>query len=78
MIDAWNAGNGAAFAAPFSDTADFIAFEGTHLKGRWALVLLSAEWYSARTTRSPPPASPATADGGLSVPFRQELKGDGV
>ena len=32
MIDAWNAGDGTAFAAPFSDTADFIAFEGTHLE----------------------------------------------
>ncbi len=37
MIDAWNAGDGAAFAAPFSDTADFVAFEGTHLKGRHAI-----------------------------------------
>jgi len=34
MIDAWNAGDAAAFAAPFADEADFIAFEGTHLKGR--------------------------------------------
>jgi uncharacterized protein (TIGR02246 family) len=34
MIDAWNAGDAAAFAAPFTDDADFIAFEGTHLKGR--------------------------------------------
>ena len=34
MIDAWNTGNAAAFAAPFSDDADFIEFEGTHLKGR--------------------------------------------
>jgi uncharacterized protein (TIGR02246 family) len=38
MIDAWNAGDAAAFAAPFSDTADFIAFEGTHLNGRRAIV----------------------------------------
>jgi uncharacterized protein (TIGR02246 family) len=38
MIDAWNAGDAAAFAAPFSDHADFIAFEGTHLKGRRAIV----------------------------------------
>jgi uncharacterized protein (TIGR02246 family) len=30
MIDAWNAGDAAAFAAPFTDDADFIAFEGTH------------------------------------------------
>src|SRR5262249_12215865 len=34
MIDAWNASNGAAFAAPFTDEADFVAWEGTHLKGR--------------------------------------------
>lgn len=37
MIAAWNAGDGAAFAAPFSETADFIAFEGTHLVGRRAI-----------------------------------------
>ena len=34
MIDAWNAGDGAAFAAPFSDEADFVAWDGTHLKER--------------------------------------------
>jgi len=34
MIDAWNAGDADAFAAPFTDEADFVAFEGTHLKGR--------------------------------------------
>jgi uncharacterized protein (TIGR02246 family) len=34
MISAWNTGSGAAFAAPFTDDADFIVFEGTHLKGR--------------------------------------------
>jgi len=34
MIDAWNHGNAAEFAAPFAEDADFIAFEGTHLKGR--------------------------------------------
>jgi uncharacterized protein (TIGR02246 family) len=34
MIDAWNTGDAAAFAAPFTDEADFVAFEGTHLKGR--------------------------------------------
>jgi uncharacterized protein (TIGR02246 family) len=39
MIDAWNAGDGAAFAAPFTDDADFVAFEGTHLKGRQEIAL---------------------------------------
>ncbi len=34
MIDAWNAGDAAAFTAPFTDEANFVAFEGTHLKGR--------------------------------------------
>jgi uncharacterized protein (TIGR02246 family) len=34
MIAAWNRGDGAAFAAGFSEQADFIAFEGTHLEGR--------------------------------------------
>lgn len=34
MSDAWGAGDAHAFAAPFSDTADFVAFEGTHLTGR--------------------------------------------
>jgi uncharacterized protein (TIGR02246 family) len=37
MIDAWNAGDGGAYAAPFSDTADFVAFEGTHVRGRRAI-----------------------------------------
>jgi uncharacterized protein (TIGR02246 family) len=34
MIDAWNASNGETFAAPFTDDADFVVFEGTNLKGR--------------------------------------------
>jgi uncharacterized protein (TIGR02246 family) len=34
MIDAWNAGDAAAFAGPFTDDADFVGFEGTRLKGR--------------------------------------------
>jgi uncharacterized protein (TIGR02246 family) len=38
MIDAWNAGDAEAFIAPFTDDADFVAFEGTHLKGREAMV----------------------------------------
>jgi uncharacterized protein (TIGR02246 family) len=37
LIVAWNSGDGTAFAAPFSEQADFIAFEGTHLKGRAAI-----------------------------------------
>lgn len=37
LIDAWNRGSGAQFAAPFTDSADFVAFEGTHLRGRKAI-----------------------------------------
>jgi uncharacterized protein (TIGR02246 family) len=34
MIEAWNRGSAAGFAAPFAPDADFIAYEGTQLKGR--------------------------------------------
>jgi uncharacterized protein (TIGR02246 family) len=34
MIDGWNAGNGDAFAAPYTYDSDFIGFDGTYLKGR--------------------------------------------
>lgn len=34
LVQAWNAGRGDRFAAPFSEGADFVAFEGTHLQGR--------------------------------------------
>jgi uncharacterized protein (TIGR02246 family) len=34
MIKAWNEGSAKGFAAPFAENADFVAFEGTHLKGR--------------------------------------------
>lgn len=38
MIEAWNQGDATAFAAPFAEDADFIAFEGTVLKGTEAIV----------------------------------------
>ena len=34
LMEAWNEGSGKGFAAPFTDDADFVAFEGTHIKGR--------------------------------------------
>lgn len=34
LIDGWNQGSGEAFAAPFADDADFVAFDGTYFKGR--------------------------------------------
>jgi uncharacterized protein (TIGR02246 family) len=33
MIQAWNLGRGDRLAAPFTDDADFIAFDGSHLRG---------------------------------------------
>ena len=32
MIEAWNKGSGEDFAAPFTEQADFSAFEGTQMK----------------------------------------------
>ena len=34
MLDAWGAGDGEAFAAPFSEDAVFVAFDGSVLRGR--------------------------------------------
>jgi uncharacterized protein (TIGR02246 family) len=34
MLDAWQAGDGEAFAAPFSDDALFIGFDGSVMRGR--------------------------------------------
>ncbi len=47
MIAAWNRGDDEAFAAPFSDTADFIAFEGTHLHGRAEIHAFHRELFAA-------------------------------
>jgi uncharacterized protein (TIGR02246 family) len=34
LMDGWNQGSGAAFAAAFTDDGDLVAFDGTHLRGR--------------------------------------------
>ena len=34
MMEGWNRGSAEMFAAPFTENADFIAFDGTHFKGR--------------------------------------------
>jgi uncharacterized protein (TIGR02246 family) len=34
FLDGWNAGSGEAFAAPFTDSIDFIGFDGTHFTDR--------------------------------------------
>jgi uncharacterized protein (TIGR02246 family) len=34
LLDGWNQGSGAAFAAAFMEDGDLVAFDGTHFKGR--------------------------------------------
>jgi uncharacterized protein (TIGR02246 family) len=34
MIDGWNQGDGQAYAAPFTEDADYVIVDGTHIKGR--------------------------------------------
>ena len=46
MIAAWNRGDGAGFAAAFTDTADFVAFEGSHLRGRAAIEGFHTEMFA--------------------------------
>jgi uncharacterized protein (TIGR02246 family) len=41
-MDGWNAGSGDAFAAPFTDEADFVAFDGTRFHGRREIALYHA------------------------------------
>jgi uncharacterized protein (TIGR02246 family) len=38
LMQGWNAGSGAAFAAPFAEDGDLVAFDGTHFKGRQAII----------------------------------------
>ena len=38
MAQAWNGGDGAAYAALFTEDCDYVAFDGTHLKGRQATI----------------------------------------
>jgi uncharacterized protein (TIGR02246 family) len=39
MMEGWNKGSSQAFAAPFTEDADFIAFDGTRFKGRQEIAL---------------------------------------
>jgi uncharacterized protein (TIGR02246 family) len=36
-MDGWNRGSGEAFAAPFAESCDFVAFDGTRFRGRDAI-----------------------------------------
>ncbi len=37
LLDAWGRGDGDAYGALFTDDADYVAFDGTHTKGRAAI-----------------------------------------
>ncbi len=47
MITAWNHGSGADFAGPFRQDADFVAYEGTHLKGRKEIEIFHTELFES-------------------------------
>lgn len=34
MLDGWNQGDGQAYAAPFTEDADYVIVDGKHVKGR--------------------------------------------
>ena len=37
LVDAWGRGHGDTYSALFTDDADYVAFDGTHTKGRTAI-----------------------------------------
>lgn len=45
MLEGWNQGSGEAFAAPFAEDADFIAFDGTRSKGRREIAALHQDLF---------------------------------
>ena len=45
MITGWNRSSGAEFAGPFRADADFVAFDGTHLKGRKEIEIFHTELF---------------------------------
>ena len=38
LMEGWNVGNAEAFAAPFAEDGDLVAFDGTHFTGRQNIV----------------------------------------
>jgi uncharacterized protein (TIGR02246 family) len=45
FLDGWNAGSGEAFAAPFTDQVDFIAFDGPHLTSKQEIAVVHQELF---------------------------------
>ena len=48
MQAGWNRGDGAAYAAPFTEDADFISVNGTYLKGRQAIAAAHQQLFEIR------------------------------
>src|SRR5215471_16737624 len=46
--DGWNQGDGQAYAAPFTDDADYIIWNGTFLKGRQAIAAAHQQLFETR------------------------------
>ena len=46
--DGWNRGDGAAYAASFTEDADYILWNGTHLKGRQAIAAAHQQLFETR------------------------------
>jgi uncharacterized protein (TIGR02246 family) len=51
MIDGWHKGSGDAFAAPFSETANFVEFDGTSLTGRQAIATFHQQFIDTLAER---------------------------
>jgi uncharacterized protein (TIGR02246 family) len=68
---AWNAGDGAAFGAPFAEDADFVDIRGEHHRGRGAIAgghrAIFASVYQGSTVRYQVTQARAVADGVLLV-----------
>ena len=68
---AWNAGDAAAFGAPFAEDADFVDVRGEHHRGRGAIVgghqAIFARVYQGSTVRYQVTHARAIADGVLLV-----------
>jgi uncharacterized protein (TIGR02246 family) len=45
VLDAWRAGDGQAFAAPFSDDAVFVGFDGSVMRGRGQIASVHQELF---------------------------------
>lgn len=72
LADAWNAGDATAYAALFTEDADYITFDGTHTEGR-AAIEAAHRWLfdgPLKGSTMPAPAEPRVkrlADGAVLV-----------